>query len=152
MTTTYKYLNRQIVLSILVILQGLGTIFQPWSTELWHLYLCIFVYGFGIGAWNGANNVILIEMWQNKSPSMLQFSQFIYGVGTILGPLLDKNFVLGEQVCPGKFKEDIPFCHNSTIATNKTTFDCDECLYYDRRPRIKIPLMIGGMLQLIGED
>ena len=151
MTTTYKYLNRQITLSVLVILQGLGTMFQPWCTSLWQLYMCIFIYGFGIGAWNGANNVILIEMWQSKSPSMLQFSQFIYGVGTILGPLLSEFFVLGEQICPGVYKEDIPYCFGETNVTTTIQIDCDECLNYDRRPQIKIPLMIGGLLQIIGK-
>ncbi|CAG2166655.1 unnamed protein product [Oppiella nova] len=152
-TGSYNYLNRQVTLSILIILQGFGTIFQPWATELWHLYVCIFVYGFGIGAWNGANNVILIEMWQNRSPSILQFSQFIYGVGTILGPLLDKNYVLGEQICPDVYEENCiePTTTLGTGSPLNWTNPCtDECRAYDRRPRLKIPLLIGGCLQMIG--
>lgn len=130
--------------------------FQPWSSQLWHLYVCIFVYGFGIGNWNGANNVILIEMWQEKSPSILQFSQFIYGVGTILGPLLTEKFVIGEQVCPGFYPEEVPdYCHyNQTegLAINNSQQQwCDDCLNYDRRPEVKTPLLIGGLLQLIGK-
>ncbi|CAG2178897.1 unnamed protein product, partial [Oppiella nova] len=162
-TISFKYVNRQIVLSILIILQGIGTIFQPWATQLWHLYACIFIYGIGIGAWNGANNVILIEMWQNRSPSILQFSQFIYGVGTVLGPLLDQNFVLGEQICPGVFEHDClgeshiskPLLESITSGANSSVLNgtdlcTPECLAYDRRPRLKIPLMIGGCLQMIG--
>ncbi|XP_054161314.1 uncharacterized protein LOC128959395 [Oppia nitens] len=175
-TIIFKYVNRQITLSILIVLQGLGTIFQPWSTSLWHLYGCIFIYGVSVGAWNGSNNVILIEMWQNRSPSILQFSQFIYGMGTVLGPLLDRNFVLGEQICPGVYPEDCLSHFNSTDALNMTTDDVimfrnhwhkfrtvdtenagihenlctPECLAYDRRPRLKMPLLIGGLLQMLG--
>ncbi|CAG2109549.1 unnamed protein product [Medioppia subpectinata] len=132
-TIAFKYVNRQILLSILIILQCLGTIFQPWSTQLWHLYLCIFVYGFGIGAWNGSNN-------------------FIYGVGTILGPLLDKNYVLGEQICPGVYEDDCKLVSLSNHAIISSGLCTDECRAYDRRPRLKIPLLIGGCLQLLVVD
>ncbi|XP_054161315.1 uncharacterized protein LOC128959396 [Oppia nitens] len=167
-TVIFRYINRQVLLSALVVLQGLGTIFQPWSTSLWHLYVCIFVYGFGIGAWNGTNNVIIIELWQSRSPSVLQFSQFMYGLGTVLGPLLDRNFVLGEQICPGVFPKDCT-TGPTTIGTTMSSLvsqsitanfsgqlyasesKCDqECLSYDRRPQLKIPLLIGGLLQILG--
>ena len=89
---------------------------------------------------------------------MLQFSQFIYGVGTILGPMLDQQFVLGEQVCPGILEEDLVEKHcyrNSTdqaniILNNATNLTCYDCLHYDRRPQLKIPLMIGGCMQMLG--
>ena len=152
-TYTYRWFDRQICLSVFIALQGLGTIFQPWSTQLWQLYVCIFVYGFGIGNWNGSNNVILIEMWQEKSPSILQFSQFIYGVGTILGPLLTERFVIGEQVCPGYFPEDVPkYCYSNETLNVTDKEWCDYCLNYDRRPEVKKPLLIGGLLQLIGRS
>ena len=141
-------MNRQITLSVLVMAMALSTLSMPHSTKLWHLYLCIFIYGVGIGAWNGANNVILIEMWRTSSPSLLQFSQFIYGIGTIVGPLITEKYVIGEMICPGVYATDCSISDNKTLTSNPR---CDDqCLRYDRRPSLAIPFFIAGLLQMIG--
>ncbi|CAG2103160.1 unnamed protein product [Medioppia subpectinata] len=141
----YKYLNRQLTLAILITIQSLATIFMPYSTQIWHLYLCIFLYGLGIGAWNNSNNVILIEMWQQASPSFLQFSQFIYGVGTILGPLIVGPYLSGEV----KYVDRVAIGNGSYehLVWNNTIIDEFES---NRRSRITFPYLVGGLLQAIG--
>lgn len=157
-TLIYKWLNRQIVVSVLVIGMSVSTVLLPSAAQLWHLYLCILVYGVGAGAWNAANNVILIEIWRNKSPAILLLCQFFYGIGTILGPLLSKNYVIGNMVCPGVYRWQ---CGRSSTSADNTSFatfvfnasdQCSEqCLTYDRRPVLRIPFLVGGLLLSVGK-
>ncbi|CAG2180384.1 unnamed protein product, partial [Oppiella nova] len=122
----------------------MATILMPYSTQIWHLYLCIFLYGLGIGAWNNSNNVILIEMWQQSSPSFLQFSQFIYGVGTILGPLIVGPYLTGGV----NYMERLEVGNGTyRLVWNDTTVINND---WERRSRLKFPYMVGGLLQMIG--
>lgn len=119
-----------------------GTIFMPYATALWHLYICIFFYGFGIGAWNNSNNVWLMEMWQEKSPSVLLFSQAIYGVGTIIGPLVVRPFLTGE------FESEF----DDSITTNGTTPALSEDqLAKSISDKLKTPFLIDGCIEIVGE-
>ncbi|XP_054162209.1 uncharacterized protein LOC128960162 [Oppia nitens] len=152
-TIIFKWVNRQLCLCFVVVIMSLSTIFFPWATTLWQLWLCSLLYGFGVGSWNGCNNVVLVEMWKHRSPSMLLFAQFVWGVGTILGPLLVEAYVIGNDVCPGVTQEE---CHRQQQQhSNPTTVEpnsrCTEwCLNFDRRPQLKIPFLIGGCLELLG--
>ena len=110
-----------------------GTIFMPYATDKWHLYICIFFYGFGIGAWNNSNNVWLMEMWQDRAASVLLFSQAIYGVGTVLGPLVVRPYLTGE------YESDF---------TNSTG-DPDE-LARTISHKLKTPFLIDGIIEIIG--
>ena len=155
MTLLFKWINRQIILSLVLIGMSVSTIFMPWCTCLWQLYLCMFIYAFGWGSWGGCANVILIEMWKHGSPSMLQLAQFMWSLGTILGPLLVESYVIGVEICPGVRPELCDTVFNTT--TNTTVYvansNCtEECLQYDRRPVMKIPFLIGGLIQMIGKN
>ncbi|CAG2117425.1 unnamed protein product [Medioppia subpectinata] len=151
-TLIFKWVNRQIYLSLAVLAMGLSTIFLPYCTEVWQLWLCTFIYGLGTGAWNGCNNVVLVEMWTNLSSSMLLFSQFLWGVGTIIGPLMTANYVIGNDVCPGVLPEECLSVNTSAGTTELLpTLECSEqCLTYNRQPALEIPFIIGGVLELIG--
>lgn len=116
---------------------AMGTIFMPYAKELWHLYICIFFYGFGIGAWNNSNNVWLMEMWQENSPSVLQFSQAIYGVGTILGPLVVRPYLTGQY----EFEDE---------ADNSMAVDADT-LAASIGDKLKLPFLIDGIIECIGK-
>jgi hypothetical protein len=81
-------------------------------------------------------------MWQKRSPSALQFSQFMYGVGCILGPLLVEPYLTGELKSNNTTNSSI----STTISTIITT-DINETI--DRRSKLKLPFIIGGALQSI---
>ena len=84
-------------------------------------------------------------MWQQHSPSFLQFSQFIYGVGTILGPLIVGPYLSGEV----DFKEKVTTSNGTVInVLNDTEIIAHQVL---RREKLKFPYLIGGLLQCIGK-
>ncbi|CAG2105536.1 unnamed protein product [Medioppia subpectinata] len=135
--TLYKWLPRQLVLLFVVILMAMATIFMPYSTEIWHLYICIFFYGCGVGAWNNSNNVWLIEMWQKRSPTMLLLSQGIYGVGTILGPMVVKPYLSGISQSDKPTGDNM----NDTMAALLASQVSD---------KLKTPFLITGCIEVIG--
>ena len=79
----------------MLILLGISLIFIP-HASLYVLYVCGFVIGVGGGSWDSAFNVWIIEIWQQNSGPILQLSQFAFGIGSIIGPLIDKPFIVGE--------------------------------------------------------
>ena len=78
-----------------------------------------------------------MEMWQKNSPSVLQFSQAIYGVGTIIGPLVVRPFLTGEYESPDDRE------------TNSTSLSKDE-LARSISTKLKTPFLIDGCIELIG--
>lgn len=148
--TLYKWLPRQLVLLTVVTFMAMGTIFMPYAKELWHLYICIFFYGFGIGAWNNSNNVWLMEMWQGNSPSVLQFSQAIYGVGTILGPLVVRPYLTGQYESDEYPDGVVSHSNSSEISTTSPVISEDE-LARSISEKLKTPFLIDGIIELIGK-
>jgi len=129
-------------LVLLLILMSIATAAIPFCPNLWTLYICSLISGLGGGAWDNANNVWLIEMWQTNSPTVLQFSQFMYGVGCILAPLLDKPFLTGE-----KFDNKTTDPSISTSISQITTTDINKSV--DRRSLLKTPFIANGVIQAI---
>jgi len=128
----------------LVSISGITTALVPYSYKLWTLYLNCWWYGFGGGAWNIAFSVWLIEMWQQNSAPFLQLSQFMYGIGTILGPLLDKPYLTGEQV--------LDSVETNISNVTELLFDNMTDIFgaIDRRSNLKTPFLISGIIQIIG--
>ena len=128
---------------------GLTVIFIPYSERLWQLYLYFVLIGLCAGTWNSTNNVWLIEMWQGNSGPILQLSQFTYGIGTILGPLIDRSYLLGER----EF-EHLGGHHVTDVGLNITTIDTHNTTTIDdsleRKRLLKTPFLISGCLHMIG--
>ena len=108
-------------------ISGLTFILIPYSTHLWQIYLLVWISFFGAGATDIGNQVWLIEMWQKKCGPFLQMSGFAYGVGIILGPLIDKPYLSG---------------HNANITSPERR--------EGMREELKIPFLISGVVTLIG--
>ena len=110
----------------------------PFCATLWQFYICALFYGLGVGAWATANNVWLIEIWQEKSGQILFLSQLMYGIGSIIGPLIDRPYLTGET--DNNFNKDLTFIE----FVNKTnSIDNNE-----REDRLKIPFIISGSMQI----
>ena len=88
-------MNRQLRIICLLILLGISLVMIP-HCSLYLLYVCGFVIGVGGGSWDSTFNVWIIEIWQQNSGPILQLSQFAFGIGSIIGPLIDKPFIVGE--------------------------------------------------------
>ncbi|XP_054162218.1 major facilitator superfamily domain-containing protein 4B-like [Oppia nitens] len=130
---------------------ALSTILFPWANTLWQLWLISFLYGFGVGCWNSSNNVVLIEIWKHRSPTILLLCHMLWGLGTILGPLLIEPYIIGNDVCPGVTQQDCKKHSFNNQTINEFDSQCNQwCLAYDRRPLLKIPFIIGGVLEIFG--
>jgi hypothetical protein len=68
----------------------------------------------------------------------------MYGIGIILGPLLDKPYLIGEQVLDSVET----YISNETELSFDNTTDIFRAV--DRRSNLKIPFLISGIIQIIG--
>lgn len=98
----------------------------PFTRNIWQLFVCAFLFGVGAGAWITSYNVWLIEMWKGKAGQVLFLSQLMYGVGSVVGPLIDRPYLTGEPE------------NNSTIISVE-----------DRRDKLTVPYLISGGVQVI---
>ncbi|XP_054162215.1 sodium-dependent glucose transporter 1B-like [Oppia nitens] len=125
----FKYVNRQLTLICLLLLMAISSTIIPFTRQVWQLFICAFFFGIGSGAWITAYNVWLIEMWQDNSGKILFLSQVMYGIGSVLGPLIDSSYVTGDQ--------------------NRTDTTLAIISEEDRRQKLAIPYMISGGIQII---
>jgi MFS family permease len=123
---------------------GISIILIPYSPNLWTLYLCFWVIGLSTSAWNNTNNVWLIELWPQNNAPVLQFSQFMFGIGTIFGPLIDRPYLTGETEFD--FEDPINLGTNTSLIANTTFMTEDN----ERRSKLKTPFLITGIIQIIG--
>lgn len=70
--------------------------YVPHSSSIVLFYACGTIIGLGAGVLDCVLTVWTIEMWKDKSAPILQASGFLYGVGTITGPLIVEPFVTGK--------------------------------------------------------
>ncbi|XP_054161491.1 uncharacterized protein LOC128959540 [Oppia nitens] len=149
----YKYINRQLVIIALVSCMSGACISIPNSGNVWVLYVCAFLVGTSAGAWSNAKTVWLIEIWQKRNAPVMHLCSFLYGIGTIIGPLIDKQFVTGE---PHRYLDTNATTASTTTATtgaqlagvpeiNVNSNDSD-----DRQSKLMIPFLIIGILQIVG--
>jgi MFS family permease len=127
----------------MVSLMGITSALVPHFKKLWTLYFNFWLYGLGCGAWNNANNVWLIEMWQQNSAPVLQLSQFVFGIGSILGPLIAKPYLTGEP--------DLTLNRTDSLSSTKNTFFTTSIVHViDRRSKLKTPFITASIIQMIG--
>jgi MFS family permease len=122
---------------------SVGTALIPYCSNLIILYFCSWITQIGGGAWDNASSIWIIELWQQRNPAFLQFAQFMYGVGNIVGPLLVAPFLTGEL-------RNETITTNTSISTTQSTISTTDInLTIDRRPKLEIPFIIGGAIQSI---
>ena len=97
---------------------------------LYVLYVCGFLIGIGGGSWDSTFNVWIIEIWQHNNGPILQLSQFAFGIGSIIGPLIDQPFLRGEPKTGGGDQPKVD--------------------HLDRSALLSTPFAIIGGIQLLG--
>ncbi len=82
-------------LIIILILFALATALSPQSPTFILFYLCGLIAGLGAGVLDIVQTVWLIEMWDDKSGSILQLAEGTYSLGCFIGPLIVEPFLAG---------------------------------------------------------
>ncbi|XP_054162214.1 major facilitator superfamily domain-containing protein 4A-like [Oppia nitens] len=144
----YKYLNRQLTTSLLLVLTSVSLAGLPHSPNIWFIYVSAWLIGVGAGSWNSIINVWLIEIWQHRSAPVLQFVQFMFGMGTIFSPLLLKTYLSGDRydVITARYQLNaraINLLANYTVIDNDQVSDNKNNYAH----QLWIPFLISGICQ-----
>lgn len=146
----YEYIDRQVILITLLLIKALSTMLIPYSENIWHLYLFISLYGLGSGAWNSSNRVWVLEMWPKpaQSGAVLHLSGLMYGIGTILGPIIERPYLTGVQ----EFEFNINYMDIlKTNSQNSSQLSLTSDIVSMRRYKLQKPFFIFGVIHMIGE-
>ena len=144
----FKYINRQIMCIIMITIVGVAKASMPHLPNIGFLYGAFLALGIGSGCWDVSQSVWFLEMWTGKyANTILNLSQFLWGVGGVLGALLDKPFVIGDpeeneanktQLFMFKLENQETFSDPNYNATGE-----------ERRKLLTIPYSISGIVQVI---
>ncbi|CAG2106073.1 unnamed protein product [Medioppia subpectinata] len=108
------------------------------------LYVCALITGIGGGAWDSGNQVWTIELWGSRSPSVLQLSQMMFGLGSVLAPLIAQPYVLGD------LSDNNAMTTTETLGSTVSDVNNTDINYLmDRRPALIIPYITVGAIGLI---
>lgn len=94
----YKYLNRQLVLVLFVLIISVTIGILPHLGAIWAAYLVMACFGIGSGAWEAGNSMWLLEVWPSRIGAIFQVNQFAYNAGGAFSFLLTAPFIWGESV------------------------------------------------------
>lgn len=132
----FKFVNRQMMIGLFLISFGLLTSLFPHCKSIYLLYVCGMLQCITLGGIDAGHNVWIMEIWQEKSSTVLQGARFACGLGAILSPLIVKPFITGQLNQ-----------HNSTLQQTNTSYNDDGI---DREAKLTIPYCINGSFCLIG--
>lgn len=105
----------------------------PFLGHFWLLCVTAVFNGLGAGSWDGSCNIWLVEMWPASSATWLQLSQFLYGFGSVVGPLAASSFLYG----------------NTTIVEGNVTRALANVTVSERQHQLTFPFVATGSLQII---
>ena len=132
---------------MIVIAYSLSTIVAaiiPLVTELWMLYICAFVFGFGSSVSVCGYTVWTIEMWKNKAGPFLQLNDFGFGIGSILVTVILKPYLTGELGSDENYANTFDLDHSASMS-NLTNFNTGtDPSEIDRRAKLMLPTLIIG--------
>ena len=141
----YFYINRQLTFVVLCSAMAIFYATIPFCTELWQIWLCSTLTQVGVGAFEGGNTIWVVEMWKKNSAPILQLTKALYGMGTIAGPLITKQYLFGEL--DANNSTDLIYHGNTTTIMTKD--ELNESI--DRRPHLKWPFLFAGGVIILGK-
>ena len=143
----------------MVTIMGIAAILVPLTQNVNQYYGNQFMLGMGSGAWDSGNSLWLIEMWKDKVPPVFQIQAMMYGVGSIIAPLVVSPFVLGDltngttdnTTGSPELTTFLSVINTTIVISNNNPSDDNINYSVDRRPKLRIPFLISGLLTLPGE-
>ena len=92
----YDYVNRQLTVIVFFTITGIVNCLMPFAPSIPVYLFFAWLSSFGDGTLDAAQNIWLMEMWQDHSNTILQLAHFLFGVGAILAPVIERPFLIGE--------------------------------------------------------
>ena len=143
--SAFRYVNRQLFVTIFMLITSIICVFFPFSPSLIIFLALGFVSSFGNGTLDVAQNTWLIEMWQEHSNSILQLAQFTYGLGMIVAPIIERSYLTGDPITTNVTHYDtFTLLHHDK--NNISGYDGHIVTAHDRRMLLSKPFaVIGGI-------
>ncbi|XP_054162131.1 uncharacterized protein LOC128960085 [Oppia nitens] len=139
MSFLFRYLNRQLTISVFFILLTIASASIPLVPEVWVLFVCAFVLGFSSSVFSCSTCVWVIELWRNTKVPIVQIMEMGFSIGNVLCIVSMKPYLVGEQKTGS---------NGGTNNDDNLEIDIDQV--YDRRQRLMFPtLVIGGCITII---
>lgn len=89
----FRYINRQICLSLMYFLISLTLILANVSRSLKASIACLGVQGLCTGVCDAATNVIMCQIWKDKSGPYMQALYFVFAIGCTIAPVFSAPFL-----------------------------------------------------------
>ncbi|XP_054166588.1 uncharacterized protein LOC128964054 [Oppia nitens] len=138
----YVYINRQFTVIVMTSLMYVFSVLIILCPDIWWTIGAFIVAAVGAGAWDSVSSIWIVEMWQQNSDPLMQVLQCMYGLGSIIGPLILAPYLTGD------LKPD-----NQTVSTLTTqlplitTTDINNSV--DRRSKLIAPYVMVGSIGLV---
>ena len=155
----YKYINKQFFMLTNVIILGVFIALMPECVELWQIYISQYLAAMGGGVWDAGNSVWTIQLWGKHASVFLQLSQFMFGSGSTLGPIVVSQFLYGDLNKTASGDGSNPTTTDVTLLASTygtvystSNYSIEEDINYsvDRRSRLRIPFLAAGSITLLG--
>lgn len=125
---------RPAVSIVFTLILGLTSILFPHGGDYRVFYLITGIYSCSATVWEVAHNAWLAEMWNKKVAPILQFSEFIYALGFLLGPFGMTFFVTDEL----SNEQLVKLGDNSTALPTGM----------DRQKKVAVPFAFAGCMHV----
>lgn len=137
----FDYINRQLLLVILLLLSAASLILTPYVPNISCLFLIAIINGFSAGACDVGFHVWILEMYQNGGGPLIQALHFSFGLGIATAPLISANFLSGSES---------EGCGSTGSTDKNETFHINATEVAKLRANLLIPYSITGAIVAAG--
>ncbi|XP_054157271.1 major facilitator superfamily domain-containing protein 4A-like [Oppia nitens] len=96
----HNHINRQLMVAFYLILMALSTSLTPVLKSYTVFMELSIIFGFGEGGFDTACNAWLLEMWLRDNGPYMQALHFMFGLGSLLAPLISIGFLSDTTTLP----------------------------------------------------
>jgi MFS family permease len=132
----YNWVNRQLAIIIYFFGMGAGLFISPHCPTLTTFFVTGYFIGYFVGAYDAAQVVWMMEIWQSKAGPFIQAQHFCYALGSNLPPLLLGPFLVNKD-------DDEEDAIDVGISTTDISI-ASSTMEAEKESKIFIPFTIGG--------